>query len=54
MFNDDGLAGMLEAADIKNLEMISPFIGALLDSICSQCDTFPITEVCMKNVDVMN
>lgn len=42
---DGGLAGTLEAADIKNLDMISPFIGVLLVRVCAESHTFQSKKV---------
>ena len=54
MYTDEGLTGMLEAADIKKLDMISPFIGGIFDRVCGESETCPITTVFTEYVDVMN
>lgn len=54
VFTVDGLAGMIEAADIKKLDMISPFIGALLYLICGESESFPVTKVFTEYMGVMN
>ena len=45
VYTDDGLAGMMEAADIKKLDMISPFIGGIIDRVCGESEMCPITTV---------
>lgn len=45
MFTDGALADMLDAADIKQLVMISPFIGALIDRACAESHTCLFTTV---------
>lgn len=45
LLTDDGLGGMLEAADVKKLDMISSFIRAFIDPICAESDISTITAV---------
>lgn len=45
VFIDDGLEGMIEAVDIKKLDMISTLIGTLLDHICGESESFSVTNV---------
>lgn len=52
-FNEEGLAGMLEAKDLKNLDNVSPFLGALIDRICG-LDYAPVTTVFTLYVDIMH
>lgn len=54
VFINDSLDCMLEAAYIKKVDIISPFIGALIDRTCTESDTCPITAVFTEFVDVMN
>lgn len=53
MFNDGGLAGILEGADIKKLNIISPFIGSLVNRVCGEDETFPITKVFTEYVHIV-
>lgn len=34
LFADQGIAAMLEAKDMKNVQQVLPFVGALLDRLC--------------------
>lgn len=54
VFNDKGLAGMLEDADIKKRDMISPFIGVLLDGLCGESESCRVTKVLTEYVGVLN
>ena len=54
VFTEEGLAGMLEAADMKKVDIISPFIGGILDRVCGECDAAPVTTVFTQYVDIMN
>lgn len=54
VFTDDGVPGMNEAADIKKLDIISPFVGALSDRICTKSSTCAFTAVFTEYVDVVN
>lgn len=53
MFNDEGLAVMLEKADKKKLDMIYPVKGALLGHVCGKQETFPVTRAYKEYVDIM-
>lgn len=48
VFAYDGLAGMVEAANIKQIDMISHFIVVLLDHTCAEFKTCPITAFFME------
>lgn len=48
------LAGMIEAVDIKKLDMVSQFIEALFDVICGESEICPIANVFTGYMDVMN
>lgn len=54
MFTGGGLSGTLGAADIKKLDTMSPFVGALLDRVCAGSHTCPIGTVFTECVDIMN
>ena len=54
LFMDDGLIGMLEAADIKTVDMLSPFLGALIDTYCGEFDKAPVTTVFTQYVDLVD
>lgn len=54
MFTDDGLAGMIEAANIQKLAMLSYFIGELKDRVYRESEECPITTVFIAYMDVMN
>ena len=45
IFTEDGLRGMLEAKDVRALDMVFPFIGAHIDGCCSEALSAPITSV---------
>lgn len=54
LFTDDVLAGMLGATDIEKLDMISPFIRALLYRICGESESCKVAKVFTEYVDVNN
>lgn len=54
VFTDDDHDGMLEAGDIKKMDMVSPFIGALIDRIYGENETCPVTKVFREYADVMD
>lgn len=45
VFTDEGLVCIEETAYIKQLDMISTFIGSLVNFICSEPDKCPISAV---------
>lgn len=53
LFTDDGLAGMLEAADMQKIYIQSPFLVALLDRVCRESDECPFTTVLTDYVNLM-
>lgn len=52
LFNKEGLTGMLEAVDTKGIDMISPFLGALMDRVSDESNTRPITTMFTDYVDI--
>lgn len=54
VFKDDGLPGMIEAAEIRKLDTLSPFIGSFQDLVCRESDECPITTAFTAFVDVLN
>lgn len=52
-FNDDYLAGMLEAVDIKKLDIIYSFKGALLHCVCGEVRKCSVTAVFPEYVEIM-
>lgn len=54
VFTDDDLIGMLQETYIKKLDLISSFIGGLIDLIWGEPETSPVQTVVTKYVDVMN
>ena len=54
LFVEDGkLVGMLEAHDFKVIDMVSPFIGMLVDRCCDEVVTAPTTTLFVQYVDIM-
>lgn len=53
-FTDGNLSGMLELADLKNVDMISVLLGALLDCAYEESHTCPSTAVFTEYADLMN
>lgn len=45
VFTKDCLVCMLDAADINQLYVLSPFIESLLDSICGESKVCAVTKV---------
>lgn len=54
VFTDGDIDGMLEAAYIKKMDMVSPFIGGLINRICGEPETCPVKTVFTEYVDVLN
>ena len=53
IFKKDGICGMVEAVTFKKLDMISPFLGAIVDRVCGCEESAPITTVFTQYVDIM-
>lgn len=53
MSNEHSLTGMLEAADMKRIDMIYPLLGALMDRVSSENKTCPMTTIFTGYVDIM-
>lgn len=54
LYVDDGkLVGMLEAKDYKVIDMVSPFIGMLVDRCCDEVTKAPTTNLFVMYVDIM-
>lgn len=49
---DTGVIGMLGASDYDNMDMISPFIGALIDTCCGTTEEAPDTESFTQYLDL--
>lgn len=54
ILTDDGLAGMLGAADVKKLDIKSTFIPVLLHLLCGESEICPVKKLFTHYVDVMN
>lgn len=50
---DEGLTGILEDAEIKPFDMVSPFIGAVIDTSCGEFDGAPVQNLFENNVDIL-
>ena len=53
VFEEDGIVGMLEARDFRNIDQVSPFIGAILDRLCGETMSAPCTTVFTLFVDMV-
>lgn len=49
-----GLASMLEVSDYKNVEIVSPFVGVIIDKCCFLDKAADITQVCTACFDMVN
>ena len=54
LFNEHGLIGMLEAADMKSIDMVSPFLGAIIDRCCAEVVTAPVTGTFTLFIDMID
>lgn len=45
---------MLTAEGMKNLDNISPFIGAIVDWTCGEIEDAPVKSVFTMYIDIMN
>lgn len=53
VFTDESLERMLNATDIK-MDMILPFVGALIDRTCAEAHSCTLKTVFKECVNVMN
>lgn len=53
MVNYDGFAGMLESSDIKKLDIISQFMGDMLNRLCGEDRTCTVTAVLNKYSEII-
>lgn len=44
-FGPSGVAGLLEARDMRCVDQIGPFMGAIMDRMCGEEDSSPVTSV---------
>ncbi|NJK52916.1 MAG: hypothetical protein HC936_08975 [Leptolyngbyaceae cyanobacterium SU_3_3] len=54
LFNENGLHGMLEASDYDAVDNVSPFLGAIVDSLCGLNSTAEVTKAMTEYVDMVN
>ncbi|MEM9680054.1 MAG: hypothetical protein AAF901_06990 [Bacteroidota bacterium] len=53
LFKDEGLVGMIEAKAMKNIDKVSPFLGAIIDRCCNEEEKSPVTRVFTHYVELM-
>ena len=54
LYGEDGkLIGMLEGKDYKAVDMVSPFIGMLVDRCCDEVRSAPTTNLFVQYTDIM-
>ena len=53
LFSDNGLIGMLEASDYKDIENVSPFLGAIVDRCCGEVKEAPVTRTLTMFNDII-
>lgn len=41
LFNDNGMIGVLDAVDLKQIDNVSPFVGLVFEKSCAEKDTAP-------------
>lgn len=51
-FNETGIVGILEAKDYDKIDLVSPFIGAIIDQLCRRCEWFTKFIGCSLCCDV--
>lgn len=49
---DEGLIGMTEDADVNTVDMVTPFLCALIDTFCGEFDSVPATNLFTNYVDL--
>lgn len=54
MFSKDGLNSILDAAVLKRIDMISPFVGALMDPVSAEANMCPILTIFTNYVEIMS
>ena len=54
LFTETGLVGMLEGADFNSVDMVSPFLGSIIDRCCDNILIAPVTTVFTKYVELVN
>ena len=53
-FTENGIIGMLEGKDYEAMDIVSPFLGAILDMCCGEQDNAPITRTYTKYSEILN
>lgn len=53
-FTEHGIVGMLEAKDYDVMDMVSPFIGAIIDRCCGLVDVATVTSSFTQYVDLVS
>lgn len=54
MFTYNGVAGLPKVTEMKSLDIISPLIVALLDTVCLQSHNCPIKTVLTEYLYIIN
>lgn len=54
LFKSEGLIGLLEAKDYRNVDMVSPFISMYVDRCCGETSLAPNTRVAVQYVDIIH
>jgi len=54
IFTNDGLKGMLEGKDYRNLDYVFPFVTAFIDKITGQNNNPELTEINIIYTDIVN
>lgn len=51
---DDSIVGILDASDHEFIDIVSPFLGALVDTCCRGFGITPVISVFVKFVQLVN
>lgn len=53
-FTETGIVGMLEAKEYDSVDMVSPFLGAIIDACCGLTDTADVTQSYTDYADLVD
>ena len=54
LFTDDGVASMLEASDLRDVDQVMPFVAALADRLCGEADKMPVTRTTIPYMEMVD
>ena len=53
LFSDTGIAAMLEARNLRDVDQVMPFVASLVDRLCGEVESCPVTHVVVMYTDMV-